>query len=191
MQSPPVAVVFFLAGEMGEEKQENLPRLFHDTSVHSRINSWNKGGSSAPAKKSLLPYHGMLHMQEIQGHEEGYGRPKEGTKTEYRGKQAGVRISGEIIELCHVIQGLGLQVSDTQFAIKFGTLFEAYTKISNKLVGMLIRARKQGLVKFDGEMLFQGRDDNVVIRLLKMPEELEDDVERRKEELQSHEKRDT
>lgn len=50
--------------------------------------------------------------------------------------------------------------------IQFGTLFEIYNKISNKLVGLLLRARKHGLVDFHGEMLFQRRDDFVKIRLL-------------------------
>ena len=38
--------------------------------------------------------------------------------------------------------------------------------ISNKVVGVLLRARKYGFVTFEGETLFQGRDDNVVITLL-------------------------
>ena len=36
--------------------------------------------------------------------------------------------------------------------------------ISNKLVGLLIRARKHGHIDFQGECLFQGRDDEVVIK---------------------------
>ena len=59
-----------------------------------------------------------------------------------------------------------------QFAIQFGELFEAYTTISNKLVGMLMRARKQGLVVFDGEMLYQRRDDDVWITCVRVPERL-------------------
>uniref|UniRef100_A0A0K0D8W6 Costars domain-containing protein n=1 Tax=Angiostrongylus cantonensis TaxID=6313 RepID=A0A0K0D8W6_ANGCA len=34
------------------------------------------------------------------------------------------------------------------------------------LVGMLIRARKYGLVDFDGEMLYQRQDDEKIIKLL-------------------------
>lgn len=41
--------------------------------------------------------------------------------------------------------------------------------ISNKVVGILIRARKHGFVDFEGEMLYQRRDDDKVIRLLKSP----------------------
>lgn len=42
---------------------------------------------------------------------------------------------------------------------------------------MLLRARKQNLVHFEGEMLFQRRDDDVIITLLHMPEELKNDPE--------------
>ena len=50
--------------------------------------------------------------------------------------------------------------------IEFGKLFGIYTYISNKLVGILLRARKYGLVDFEGETLFQRRDDEVIISLL-------------------------
>uniref|UniRef100_A0A3Q0T1F6 Costars domain-containing protein n=1 Tax=Amphilophus citrinellus TaxID=61819 RepID=A0A3Q0T1F6_AMPCI len=50
--------------------------------------------------------------------------------------------------------------------VEFGKLFEHYVSISNKLVGILLRARKQRLVDFEGEMLWQGKDDHVVITLL-------------------------
>uniref|UniRef100_A0A8C2WY85 Si:dkey-29b11.3 n=1 Tax=Cyclopterus lumpus TaxID=8103 RepID=A0A8C2WY85_CYCLU len=50
--------------------------------------------------------------------------------------------------------------------VEFGKLFEHYVTISNKLVGVLLRARKQGLVDFEGEMLWQGKDDHAVITLM-------------------------
>uniref|UniRef100_A0A8C7F2P0 Si:dkey-29b11.3 n=1 Tax=Oncorhynchus kisutch TaxID=8019 RepID=A0A8C7F2P0_ONCKI len=50
--------------------------------------------------------------------------------------------------------------------VEFGKLFEHYVNISNKVVGILLRARKQGLVSFEGEMLWQGQDDRVLITLL-------------------------
>uniref|UniRef100_A0A673CRI2 Costars domain-containing protein n=1 Tax=Sphaeramia orbicularis TaxID=375764 RepID=A0A673CRI2_9TELE len=50
--------------------------------------------------------------------------------------------------------------------VEFGKLFEHYVTISNKLVGILLRARKQGLVDFKGEMLWQGKDDHEMITLL-------------------------
>ena len=51
-------------------------------------------------------------------------------------------------------------------AITFGRLFDVYSNISNKLVGILMRARKQGIVDFEGEMLWQRRDDHVIITMM-------------------------
>ena len=52
------------------------------------------------------------------------------------------------------------------YAIKFKNLFSIYTKISNKLVGLLLRARKHNYLEFEGEVLFQGRDDETLIKLI-------------------------
>lgn len=98
-----------------------------------------------------------------------YGRPLQGSMTEQRGKDAHTHISREVQELCEVIRDIGEQRDsevDGKVAVEFGKLFERYVTISNKLVGVLLRARKQGLVDFEGEMLWQGKDDHVVITLL-------------------------
>jgi len=89
--------------------------------------------------------------------------------TEKRGIAAGESISREITELCKIVNDYGRKSNDEKMTITitFGELFNLYTKISNKVVGILLRARKHGLIQFDGEMLFQGRDDNVLITLLK------------------------
>ena len=55
-----------------------------------------------------------------------------------------------------------------------------------QVVGILMRARRQGFVSFEGEMLFQRRDDHVIIRLIKSPDELEADVEKLRGELRVH-----
>lgn len=104
--------------------------------------------------------------------DETYGKPPEGSKTEMRGKQAGTHISGEIVQLCEIITDIGVVCDDGLVRVTFGELFEFYTKVSNKLVGMIMRARKQGLLHYNGEMLFQRRDDDVVITLLKHPKEI-------------------
>ena len=97
-----------------------------------------------------------------------YGKPVEGSKTAARGKQAHQRISNEIVELCAVIEDNGLKAAadNVTATITFGRLFDIYTVISNKVVGVLLRARKYGFVAFEGETLFQRRDDNVIISLL-------------------------
>ena len=129
-------------------------------------------------------------------HDKEYGTPVPGSKTEARGKLAHQRVSKEIWELCCIIEENGItrkgkeinknkQHADTSeklqetkciqnddeehfsiTTIDFRTLFAIYTFISNKLVGVLLRARKYGLVDFEGETLFQRRDDNVIITLL-------------------------
>ena len=42
-----------------------------------------------------------------------------------------------------------------------------YNRINDKLVGLLIRARKRGLLHFEGEMLYQSRDDEEWVVLSK------------------------
>uniref|UniRef100_A0A3Q3IMD4 Costars domain-containing protein n=1 Tax=Monopterus albus TaxID=43700 RepID=A0A3Q3IMD4_MONAL len=79
----------------------------------------------------------------------------------------------EVQELCEVIRMIGERRdkggSNSKWkviTVEFGKLFEHYVTISNKLVGILLRARKQRLVDFEGEMLWQGKDDQVVITLM-------------------------
>ena len=61
---------------------------------------------------------------------------------------------------------LGFLNENNKSSIKFGRLFDIYTVISNKVVGILLRARKYGFVDFQGETLFQRRNDDTIITLL-------------------------
>uniref|UniRef100_A0A8C6CXW7 Actin-binding Rho-activating protein n=1 Tax=Moschus moschiferus TaxID=68415 RepID=A0A8C6CXW7_MOSMO len=99
--------------------------------------------------------------------DEGYGRPKEGTKTAERAKRAEEHIYREILDMCFIIRSMARHRRDGKIQVTFGDLFDRYVRISDKVVGILMRARKHGLVDFEGEMLWQGRDDHVVITLLK------------------------
>ncbi|XP_069322203.1 actin-binding Rho-activating protein [Eulemur rufifrons] len=99
--------------------------------------------------------------------DEGYGRPKEGTKTAERAKRAEEHIYREIMDMCFIIRTMARHRRDGKIQVTFGDLFDRYVRISDKVVGILMRARKHGLVDFKGEMLWQGRDDHVVITLLK------------------------
>lgn len=92
-----------------------------------------------------------------------------------RGIKAHNHISNEILELCRVIRQVGMEKGDGSYIFTFGVLFQTYTVISNKVVGILLRARKHGLVDFEGEMLFQRRDDNKIITLF--PADWSDDEE--------------
>ena len=49
-----------------------------------------------------------------------------------------------------------------------------YTRISDKVVGILLRARKYGLVGFEPEILYQRRDDEEPVILLKPMQEIYD-----------------
>ncbi|KAM6214169.1 actin-binding Rho-activating protein [Rhynchocyon petersi] len=98
--------------------------------------------------------------------DEGYGQPKEGTKTAERAKRAQEHIYREIMDMCFIIRTMARHRRDGKIQVTFGDLFDRYVRISDKVVGILMRARKHGLVDFPGEMLWQGRDDHVVITLL-------------------------
>ncbi|VEN50084.1 unnamed protein product [Callosobruchus maculatus] len=79
-----------------------------------------------------------------------------------------------MMELCDVINQFGERLfsenekpNDPRIVISFGELFSIYTAISDKVVGILLRARKYKFVDFEGECLFQRRDDHVPIIMLK------------------------
>lgn len=89
-----------------------------------------------------------------------------------RGVKASNHVHNEVKELCEIIAFHGFKLTDNAESltgIRFKQLFNMYTVISNKLVGLLLRARKHGYVDFAGEVLFQTRDDHVLITLLKEP----------------------
>ena len=73
------------------------------------------------------------HVLFVDQNNENYGRPVAGSKTDFRGQQAGVTISSEIVELCDVIATIGKLQHDGSIAVTFGNLFEFYTRISNKV----------------------------------------------------------
>merc|ERR1711934_1214256 len=143
---------------------------------------------------------GAKQVNGVRKHDKDYGTPVAGSKTEARAKLAHERISREILEMCCVIEDNGKKIktqnctpsnvdeagnnADTETSINdiqqeqfiteidFKRLFDIYVGISNKLVGVLLRARKYGIVDFPGETLFQRRDDDVIIKLLYSPNEV-------------------
>ncbi|XP_067839906.1 actin-binding Rho-activating protein-like [Heptranchias perlo] len=129
--------------------------------------TWQKWADDHRESQRHNPFSGS-HAVTLRLHrgEEGYGHPKEGSKTEQRGKDAHTLVGKEVEELLYIIRKNGEAGTDGNICITFGKLFDAYVTISNKVVGILLRARKHGLVHFDGEMLWQGRDDSALITLL-------------------------
>ncbi len=165
--------------EMTQHQVEK--RAFAKTrGVSGKAALWQQKSDEHQQKQMTNPFsewEGATHVQALGKHDENYGKPPPGSKSERRGKQATQLISGEVIELCQIIHDIGTRLYPAaQWAVSFGNLFETYTKISNKLVGMMIRARKHGLIQFEGEILFQRRDDDVVVYLIKVPDQLREHI---------------
>jgi hypothetical protein len=92
-------------------------------------------------------------------------------------------VDKEIRKLIAQIQRLGAVGPDGKLQIKYGPLFDETTNIFEALSGTLKTAKKYKVVDYEGELLYQGASDNVVITLLK---ETHDGVvikRRRKSEL--------
>lgn len=60
---------------------------------------------------------------------------------------------------------------------------QIYVHISDKVVGLLLRARKHKLVDFEGEILFQRRDDDVPIMMSKTMKEIKEYLKSKEEEV--------
>ncbi|KAK2844261.1 hypothetical protein Q5P01_010920 [Channa striata] len=146
-------------------------------SVKGLKKSWQKWSSDHQDYQKHNPFSHNTRPSVVvpQRGQDNYGRPLQGSMTDQRGKDAHTHVSREVQELCEVIRNIGepggkerSESSKGQkgITVEFGKLFNHYVTVSNKLVGILLRARKQRLVDFEGEMLWQGKDDHVVITLL-------------------------
>lgn len=109
-------------------------------------------------------------------------RPIAGSLTEARGQRANIHVFKEMLELCEIINSEGFSHCKETPKLKvilFGELFnvrhgkhnlisfyaifdrifeivkQIYTCINDKLVGLLLRARKYKFVDFEGGMLYQ------------------------------------
>ncbi|KAJ7999951.1 hypothetical protein DPEC_G00199750 [Dallia pectoralis] len=132
---------------------------------------WQNWSSTHAVQQRLNPFSEEFDYEysmsiRLRKGEEGYGRPKEGTKTAERARRAEQHIHGEISDMCYVIRTMNDPDPDGKTRVTFGELFDRYVRISDKVVGILLRARKHGKVAFEGEMLWQGQDNAVVITLL-------------------------
>lgn len=147
------------------------------SSIQGLKDNWQKWSSEHQEYQKKNPFsHDTRPSVPVPQRGQGdYGRPPPGSMTEQRGRDAHTHVSKEVQELCEVIRNIGEPEhrngdgsggSSKVVTVKFGKLFEHYVTISNKLVGILLRARKQRLVEFQGEMLWQGQDDHVIITLL-------------------------
>ncbi|KGL80469.1 Actin-binding Rho-activating protein, partial [Tinamus guttatus] len=159
-----------LASKFTEEISRKAHRKY--SPVNSLRERWQDWTEQHILTQKLNPFsegfdHQLAMSTRLHKGDEGYGRPKEGTKTAERARRAEAHIHREMRDLCFIIASIGRPRRDGKVQVTFGELFDRYVRISDKVVGILMRARKHGLVDFPGEMLWQGRDDHVVITLLK------------------------
>ena len=69
-------------------------------------------------------------------------------------------------KLVEVVNTNGIIGDNNLKCITFGELFILYQDISDTLVGILMRAKKYKKLFYDGQMLFQGMHNHVIIQLL-------------------------
>ncbi|XP_045079918.1 actin-binding Rho-activating protein [Coregonus clupeaformis] len=151
------------------KKQINRPKIRVTTmgDIKSRWQQWSQqhieGQKLNPFSEEFDYEHAMA--QRLQKGDEGYGHPKEGSKTAMRGDRAQKHVYKEMEELCWIVKDMGLKDKNGKSYITFGRLFDRYVKISDKVVGIVLRCRKHKMLDFEGEMLWKGQDDHVIITL--------------------------
>ncbi|XP_026461466.1 actin-binding Rho-activating protein-like [Ctenocephalides felis] len=157
-------------------------RFIVDSPLSDKVAKFNKVVNKHLEAQALNPFSqtdGRKSPRPVFSKEE-YGRPAAGSLSEARSAKASLHICREMLELCTIINDNGIALGENHphapggSVILFGELFNIYTYISDKLVGMLLRARKHKLIDFEGEVLFQRRDDEVPIFLLKPMNEIKE-----------------
>ncbi|CAL8337716.1 unnamed protein product [Lota lota] len=149
------------------KKQINRPKIKISTTgdIRSRWQQWSvkhmEGQKLNPFSEEFDYDHAM--SQRLQRGDDGYGKPKEGSKTAERGERAQRHVHKEMEEMVWIIQDMGYKDRQGNTVVTFGRLFDRYVKISDKVVGILLRCRKHKMLDFEGEMLWKGQDDSVVI----------------------------
>ncbi|XP_026205091.1 actin-binding Rho-activating protein [Anabas testudineus] len=155
--------------EVQSKKHTNRPKIKIATmgDVRSRWQKWSQehieGQKLNPFSEEFDYEYAM--SQRLRRGDSGYGRPKDGSKTAERGDRAQKHIFREMEEMVWIIRDMGFKDKEGRTIITFGRLFDRYVKISDKVVGILLRCRKHKMLDFEGEMLWQGRDDDVIITL--------------------------
>ncbi|KAF5288721.1 hypothetical protein FQA39_LY15293 [Lamprigera yunnana] len=146
-------------------------------SLKDRVAQFNAFADNHQTTQALNPFSQNKNVSSLEKRrfsKEEYGRPQKGSKSEMRGFKATLEILKETLQLCEILNkhAVSLIEDEVKKVICFGELFAIYTTISSKLVGILLRARKQNLIEFEGEVLFQRKDDEVPITLIKTIEEI-------------------
>ncbi|XP_017884121.1 actin-binding Rho-activating protein-like isoform X2 [Ceratina calcarata] len=161
-----------------------MSSVMHE-SLSDKVAMFNQYANKHKDTQSKNPFTSGLNLEKQKFSKEEYGRPQAGSLTDIRGRKATAHILKEVLELCQIIHTEGTPCRDHPeiIAITFGDLFNIYTHISDKCVGLLLRARKQKFVDFEGEVLFQRRDDDVPIFLIKPIQEIRELCNQRVQEI--------
>lgn len=159
-------------------------RVYSDSDLKSRVALFNNFANNHTHRQSINPFSNdkcVSNLPRPKISKEDYGKPPKGSLSEQRAFKATIQVCKEMLQLCEVIDQCGEPLfeahekqDDPRKVISFGQLFSIYSGISDKVVGVLIRARKYKLVDFEGECLFQRRDDHVPIILSKSYKEIFD-----------------
>ncbi|KAH8281257.1 hypothetical protein KR018_003024 [Drosophila ironensis] len=162
-------------------------RFVVDSPLSSKVAMFNNQATQHKQNQLLNPFSqdGRASSPKPTFSKDQYGKPLAGSLTEMRGQKANMHVMKEMLELCQIINSEGYDVKDepTMRVIPFGELFNIYNYISDKVVGILLRARKHKLVDFEGEMLYQRRDDDVPVFLLKPIKEIRAEMEAKIEDI--------
>ncbi|KAI1899911.1 hypothetical protein AGOR_G00066640 [Albula goreensis] len=156
--------------ENQEKQRRSRPKIKVNT-MNDLKSKWAQWSEQHLEGQKLNPFsedfdYDLAMAKRLQKGDAGYGRPKEGSKTAERGERAQKHVRREMDEMCYIIRDMGVPDKSGRICMTFGRLFDRYVKISDKVVGILLRCRKHRMVDFPGEMLWKGQDDNVIITLL-------------------------
>ncbi|KAL7743175.1 hypothetical protein ACLKA6_016308 [Drosophila palustris] len=162
-------------------------RFVVESPLSSKVAMFNNQATQHKQSQLLNPFShdGRAPSPKPTFSKDQYGKPLAGSLTEARGQKANMHVMKEMLELCQIISSEGYVVKDepTMRVIPFGELFNIYNYISDKVVGILLRARKHKLLDFEGEMLYQRRDDDVPIFLLRPIKEIRLELNDKIEEI--------
>uniref|UniRef100_A0A3Q3QBX4 Actin-binding Rho-activating protein n=2 Tax=Monopterus albus TaxID=43700 RepID=A0A3Q3QBX4_MONAL len=155
--------------DIPSKKQTNRPKIKIAT-VSDIRSCWQQWSEQHINGQKLNPFseefdYEFAMAQRLHRGDSGYGRPKDGSKTAERGDRAQKHIHREMEEMVWIIREMGFKDKKGRTVITFGRLFDRYVKISDKVVGILLRCRKHKMLDFEGEMLWQGKDNDVIITL--------------------------
>ncbi|TKS71832.1 Actin-binding Rho-activating protein [Collichthys lucidus] len=151
------------------KKPTNRPKIkiASQNDIKNRWQQWSKqhmeGQKLNPFSEEFDYEYAMA--QRLRKGDSGYGRPKDGSRTAERGDRAQKHIHREMEEMVWIIRDMAYKDKEGRTVISFGRLFDRYVKISDKVVGILLRCRKHKMLDFEGEMLWKGQDDHVIITL--------------------------